>query len=57
MAYGLLTIIAMRINKLTASIGTEVVVDNPDVTAWLLCGWTTVYQYDIGRVLLRKVKE
>ena len=43
-------------NKLTATIGTKAIIDNPDLTAWVLSGWALIESVSIGQAQVIKVR-
>ena len=42
-------------DKLMAKAGTTAVIDNPDLTSWVLSGWALVGSVSAGQVKVRKV--
>ncbi|KKL99375.1 hypothetical protein LCGC14_1815070 [marine sediment metagenome] len=41
-------------DKLTASKGTVTVIDNPDLTSWVLAGWSLIESVSVGQVKIVK---
>ena len=43
-------------NKLTAAIGTKTIIDNPDLTSWILSGWALIESVSVGQVQIIKIR-
>lgn len=44
------------VNKITAPIGTTTIIDNPDLTAWILSGWSLIRDISVGSILIEKAR-